>query len=343
MIDFRYHLVSIVAVFLALAIGIVLGATELQGKTVDVLSETSNQLNSKLKAADSQLNNDAAQLGAADEFAQTNEALLVRGLLTGKRVVLVTEPGAPDSVVNGITKAVGLAGGSVTGQVALQTKFNDTSGATESTLNDINGTIAQTDGTALTSGSNQQTVNQEQAAQLIATAVLAGSPSAAVTQAQAQTLLSTYAQAGFLSVSQQPAQQPAATLAIVIPPASAPSDGGSDQANQVLVAVAQELAGASTATVVAGSLAGSVAGSAIATLRSSNVSGQVSTVDNADTAFGQVTAIQALATQMAGGKPGAYGVTGGSNAAGPSPAPTPGASVSASPSPSTSKEAKGRT
>ena len=31
MIDFRYHLVSIVAVFLALAIGIVVGATALKG------------------------------------------------------------------------------------------------------------------------------------------------------------------------------------------------------------------------------------------------------------------------------------------------------------------------
>ena len=37
MIDFRYHLVSIVAVFLALAIGIVLGSTELQGTTIDAL------------------------------------------------------------------------------------------------------------------------------------------------------------------------------------------------------------------------------------------------------------------------------------------------------------------
>ena len=35
MIDFRYHLVSIVAVFLALAIGIVLGSTELRGGTLD--------------------------------------------------------------------------------------------------------------------------------------------------------------------------------------------------------------------------------------------------------------------------------------------------------------------
>ena len=43
MIDFRYHLVSIVAVFLALAIGIVLGSTELQGNTIDVL-RTSSEL-----------------------------------------------------------------------------------------------------------------------------------------------------------------------------------------------------------------------------------------------------------------------------------------------------------
>ena len=40
MIDFRYHLVSIVAVFLALAIGIVLGSTELQGPADNFLNRT---------------------------------------------------------------------------------------------------------------------------------------------------------------------------------------------------------------------------------------------------------------------------------------------------------------
>ena len=39
MIDFRYHLVSIVAVFLALAIGIVLGSTELQGPAYNFLNQ----------------------------------------------------------------------------------------------------------------------------------------------------------------------------------------------------------------------------------------------------------------------------------------------------------------
>ena len=41
MIDFRYHLVSIVAVFLALAVGIVVGAIALQPHVADVLNRES--------------------------------------------------------------------------------------------------------------------------------------------------------------------------------------------------------------------------------------------------------------------------------------------------------------
>ena len=48
MIDFRYHLVSIVAVFLALAIGIVLGSTELQGPTYNLLDRTTAKLQAEL-------------------------------------------------------------------------------------------------------------------------------------------------------------------------------------------------------------------------------------------------------------------------------------------------------
>ena len=52
MIDFRYHLVSIVAVFLALAIGIVLGSTELQGPVFNVLDRTTSQLHNQLTTED---------------------------------------------------------------------------------------------------------------------------------------------------------------------------------------------------------------------------------------------------------------------------------------------------
>jgi len=59
MIDFRYHLVSIVAVFLALGLGIVLGATALQPGTLKFLYQASqhelHQIDA-LRAANDQLN-----------------------------------------------------------------------------------------------------------------------------------------------------------------------------------------------------------------------------------------------------------------------------------------------
>ena len=39
MIDFRYHIVSIVSIFMALAVGIVLGAGPLEGELVAMLPE----------------------------------------------------------------------------------------------------------------------------------------------------------------------------------------------------------------------------------------------------------------------------------------------------------------
>ena len=73
--------------------------------------------------------------------------------------------------------------------------------------------------------------------------------------------------------------------------------------------------------------AGSGPGSPIAVLRSSNADGQVSTVDDADLVAGQSVVIQALATQLNGGKPASYGTAAnGASAVAPSPAPTPTAS-----------------
>ena len=143
-------------------------------------------------------------------------------------------------------------------------------------------------------------------------------------------MLQAYAASQFLSTTGQPATP--ATLAIVVTPQNAPSDGSADQLDQVLIPLVQELAAKSSATVVVGSSAGSGAGSPIAVLRSNNVSNQVSTVDDADLASGQTVAIQALAAQLAGGKAGSYGFTAnGATAIAPSPAPTPTASPSATP------------
>jgi hypothetical protein len=323
-IDFRYHLVSIVAVFLALAIGIVLGSTELQGSTLNVLRSSSDSLRSQLSAASAQRDSAKQQAGASDQFLQTAEPKLLNGMLAGDKVILVTEPGAPSTVIDGIEKAVGYSGATVTGTVALQPKFNDLSGATRSSLSAVNTEFAAADDTALAPAADQQTVYQQEAAQLIATAILdQADGEAGLTVPEAQTLLGAYAKSGFLTTSGSPWNR--ATLAVIVTPQAAPADGPADPANQVLLAMAAQFAGASAATLVAGPVTSSASSSsAISVLRGSSVSSQVSSVDNADTRLGQIVTIWALADQLAGAKPNSYGISGAS-AVSPVPLPVPSA------------------
>jgi len=334
-IDFRYHLVSIVAVFLALAIGIVLGSTELQGPAFSLLDKTTSKLQSELGQVSSQRDTAQQQATEGGLYAQAVEPAVLRDLLTGHRLLIVTEPGAEPSVVSGITTAAAHAGATVTGEINLQPKFFDTSGASQDSLNQTTLDVAQTAGIQLDTSATYQ----QQAAQVIASEILtpssvsaasrpAGDQSASTTAA---TMLQAYAASQFLSTSGQPATP--ATLAVVVTPQNAPSDGSADQLDQVLIPLVQELAAKSAATVVVGSSTGSGAGSPIALLRSNSVSSQVSTVDDADLAAGQTVAMQALAVQLGGGKAGNYGFTAnGASAIAPSPAPTPSASASASPS-----------
>ena len=343
MIDFRYHLVSIVAVFLALAIGIVLGSTELQGPAYNLLDKTTSKLQNELGQVSSQ--RDAAQQQATEGemYAQAVEPTVLRGLLTKQRLLIVTEPGAQSSVVSGISTAALAAGASITGQINLATKFFDTSGTTQDSLNVTTTDVAQAACLALDSSATYQ----QQAAQLIASEILTSTPGSAAggtggnqgTSTDASTMLQAYAASQFLSTSGQPGTP--ASLAVVVTPQTVPPDGSADQLAQVLVPVVQELAAKSAATVVVGSSTGSGAGSPIAVLRSNNVSSRVSSVDDADLAAGQTVAMQALAIELAGGKAGSYGFTAnGATAIAPSPAPTPSASASATPTSSTTKKKK---
>ena len=354
MIDFRYHLVSIVAVFLALAIGIVLGSTELQGPTYNLLNQTTGRLQTEVNQLTGERNTAQAQANLGESYAQAVEPAVLHNLLAGQRLLIVTEPGASPAVVTAISDAATqFAGATVTGEIALQPKFFDTSDTTQAYLNQTNLVLAASDGITLESG----TTYQQQAARIIASEILTRAPGSPGSQASASpsgtpsasptvgtgssgsasgthaaTMLTAYANSGFLTTSGQPSTP--ATLAVIVTPQTAPSDGSASPLDQMLVALAEELAAKSSATVVAGSSTGSGPGSPIAVLRSSNVANQVSTVDDADFTFGQSVVIQALAVLLAGGKPGSYGMTdNGASTVGPSPAPTASPSPSATASP----------
>ena len=171
MIDFRYHLVSIVAVFLALAIGIVLGSTELQGPAFSLLDKTTSKLQSELGQVSSQRDTAQQQATEGELYAQAVEPAVLRDLLAGHRLLIVTEPGAQSSVVSGITTAAIHAGATVTGQINLQPKFFDTSGTAQDSLNQTTLNVAQTAGIQLDASATYQ----QQAAQVIASEILTAS------------------------------------------------------------------------------------------------------------------------------------------------------------------------
>lgn len=322
MINFRYHVVSIVAVFLALAIGIVLGATELRGHALDELTRTSNSLAGDLSAARTQNAALKQQVDADQGFAQADEARLLDRLLTGQKVVLAAAPGASGSVLSGLTSALQQAGATVTGQIDLQPKLLDSSESNQQNLAALVTQLAPP-GSTTANGTPLQ-----QAAQLLGSAILTkdnpetggGSDGESVSSRKA--VLAGYGQAGLVTVASGNPATPA-TLAVLVPPASVPTGSSASSANQGLVTLAQELDGAGLGTVMAGTASGSVSGSAIDALRSSTVASEVSSVDDADTVVGQIVTVQALQQELAGHKAGNYGEDAGATAAAPSPAPSP--------------------
>ncbi len=357
MIDFRYHLVSIVAVFLALAIGIVLGSTELQGPTYNLLNQTTAKLQNELNQASSQRDAAQQQANLGQNYAQAVEPVVLHDLLAGQRLLIITEPGAPASVVTAISNAATQdAGATVTGQIALQSKFFDRqrhhAGRPEpGHPGHVAGRQHRAEHRHALPAAGRPGDRQRDphpglgdraarpAARQVSTQPSTGASAGSQQDTNAQTMLAAYANEGFLTISGQPSAP--ATLAVIVTPQTAPQDGSADLLDQLLVPVAEELAAKSSATVVAGVSAGSGPGSPIAVLRASSAASKVSTVDDADFVAGQSVVIQALAMQLNGGNPGSYGFANGASAVGPSPAPTPSSSASPSVSAtSTSKKPK---
>ncbi len=329
MIDFRYHLVSIIAVFLALAIGIVVGSTALQPAVEGSLHRAESLLRQR---NDSLLQRNTAlsqQVSADQAFAQAGAGLLLGRLLAGQRVVLVTAPNADSQVVSGITTAVRQAGGQVTGDVALQSDFFDGTDAAESRLTQLAQSLAPDVGVSLPSQPASSTVSgQQQAAQVLAAAIVS-KDGTAISSAQSREVLGGFGNSGYLQVSTpsggSPASLPQASLAVVVQPSAPPAANEQAADNDVLIAVAQELQSSGRGTVLAGSADGSGQGSAVS---QESGSGKVSTVDNADTQVGQITTVQALWELLAGRSPNSYGMGPGVV---PSPAPTSSASPATDP------------
>jgi Copper transport outer membrane protein, MctB len=327
-IDFRYHLVSIIAVFLALAVGLVVGATALSGPALVGLQKaekTASSENATLLKERRALEN---QVSADQVFATAAEPRLLPGLLADEKVVLVEAPNADSAVASGLTTALLLAGATVTGTVTLNQAFLDTSGANEARMKELGQELARTAGVALPAELSGAVGGQQAAAHVLAASLLTSS-GPGMSSADSQAILRGLSQGNYISVSAG-AIQPA-SLAILITPGGPPSSAGSE----VLVATAVALRNAGSGAVMAGAVQSIGTPSVIS---AEDTAGQVSTVDFADTEIGQGTTVWALRQLLDGKPPAQYGIA---TQAVPTPAPTPSVTPTATPTPTGSAHTTG--
>src|ERR1700761_1739264 len=111
----RYHATSLIAVFLALAVGILIGA-EFGG---DALTETRKNLEQSLvgnlQDARSRADDLSGELGRADEFDEKVYPVLTRERLEGKRIAVIALGGLPSEITSAVEDALGPTGAKLVG------------------------------------------------------------------------------------------------------------------------------------------------------------------------------------------------------------------------------------
>jgi hypothetical protein len=308
-IDFRYHIVSIVSIFIALAVGIVLGAGPLQQEIgraltsqVDTLRQEKDDLRTQLTAAQQQTE-------AGDEFASAVAPRLVSSRLSGRSVVVVSLPGAQSSVVDDLTTTLELAGATVTGAVQVEVAWADPAraGARQqlvTTLEPVVG-VKPPDGA---------TLDERMAAVLAKGLVGPASAGSGGASAASREALRRLKDAGMVNFS---GDGPApAALAVVL--AGVPDPDLAAQQRQAAVqawtAIGAGLDEAGSGAVVSGPPESAATGGVVAGVRGSgSVRANVSTVDDVVTPRGRVAVVYALRQQLAGDA-GQYGSAAGASA-----------------------------
>jgi hypothetical protein len=333
-IDFRYHLVSIIAVFLALAVGLVVGATALSGKALETLQIAQKAARGSIAALEHNNASLTNQQKADEAFAQAASSHLLPGLLSGLKVVEVVAPGADNNAVTaGVTKALQQAGAQVTGEVIVNSTFLSTDGHDEEELTQLAQNQAATAGVKLPPQASGPIAGQQAAARVLAASLLSNGGTDPAS-AESAAILSAFSSAGYLSIGNGASSVSGpASLAVLVAPGGAPPQTGS----QVLVALAAALRTAGSGTVM---VSGSESVGSNSVIDAEIKAGQVSTVDNADTEIGQIMTVQALRLLYDRKPPGQYGIDPDAPNAAPSPAPTPSvtptATTTTTPSPRTS-------
>jgi len=110
MVNFRFHLVSLIAVFLALGVGIIVGSTVIDQATVQGLERNVKSLTGQRSDARQQRDEARQALSRWQKFAGELPAELLAGRLTDVPVLLVAVEGVDPDVANTLQGAPSVQG-----------------------------------------------------------------------------------------------------------------------------------------------------------------------------------------------------------------------------------------
>jgi len=297
-ISFRYHLVSLIGIFLAIALGVVIGTSALNGAVVGDLRRQVSDLKQSNSAEQARNRNLQSQAGSADLLAQTFGGKIAAGALAKKNVVLVSAPGAAKNLGQAIAGQITAAGGKVTGQVQLTKDFDDprrgsdiqslaTSGAHPLGLQ-----LPTTDNPGLLAGA------------LLGYVLLGHGQGTDLTQ-----VLAGFGTLNMINVDGS--AMAAGNAVVLVAPGGLPKN---DEGGAMLQSFVTELGALGGPTVIAGDAASANSGGLIALVRGDDAAQKaVSTVDDAGSPLGQLTTALAVAESLSGHK-GQYGTAAGADA-----------------------------
>ncbi|OBK47966.1 copper transporter [Mycobacterium sp. 1081908.1] len=302
MISLRQHALSLAAVFLALAVGVVLGSGFLSDTLLSSLRDEKRDLYTQISGLNDQKNAMNEKLAAANNFDNQLAGRIVHDALGGKSVVLFRTPDARDDDVAAVAKFVGQAGGTVAGTVSLTQEFVDANSA-EKLRTVVNSSI-------LPAGQQLSTklVDQgSQAGDLLGIALLINPNPATppIDDPQRDTVLASLRDTGFITY--QPADHlGAANAALVVTGGALPQDAGNQGVSVARFSAA--LAPHGSGTLLAGRDGSATGGAAVAVARAdAGMNSAISTVDDIDAAPGRITTVLGLHDLINGGHIGQYG------------------------------------
>jgi len=305
-ISLRYHIVSVAAVFLAIALGVVLGSTAVSDRLLSGLNEDNDSLGRQVSDLETERSAQGARLVAADAFATAVGPMAVRGQLDQRTVALVTTSDTDPSDRDAIVALVTESGATLVGEVQLTDAFTDPS-RTEQLRELVTRLPA---GVQLPTASDPGTL----AGGLIGSLLLLGTdnePQASAEESAAA--LSGLADGGFVRVGEnlRPAQ-----LAVVLTGGAAVGDGAGDRA-AMIARFAAQLDRSGAGTVLAGRTAAADGTGPVGVARADTaVTSILSTVDGVQTAAGRTVTVLALREQL-DGSAGRYGTAGNAQAIAP--------------------------